>query len=64
MRDQNETNARTFSDYLYVQGIENQLEAENDGKWAVWVQSEEEIERAQRSSDQLPPLSFRSEIWK
>ena len=43
---ENETSARTFSDYLYVQGIENQLEAESDGKWAVWVQAEEEIERA------------------
>jgi GlpG protein len=43
---ENETSARTFSDYLYVQGIENQLEAEKDGKWAVWVQDEGEIKRA------------------
>ena len=41
-----ETKARTFSDYLYVQGIENQIEAEKDGTWALWIHAEEELERA------------------
>ena len=41
-----ETKARTFSNYLYVEGIENQVEAEKDGTWAVWIHAEEEMERA------------------
>jgi GlpG protein len=41
-----EPDARTFSDYLYVQGIKNQIEAEADGRWAVWIHVEDEIERA------------------
>lgn len=41
-----ETKARTLSDYLYVQGIENQIEAEKDGTWAVWIHEEGELERA------------------
>jgi GlpG protein len=38
--------ARAFGDYLYAQGIENQIEADRDGTWAVWIHSEEELERA------------------
>jgi len=41
-----EAMARTFSDYLIVQGIENQIEADKDGSWAVWIHAEEELERA------------------
>lgn len=41
-----ETNARTFSDYLYVQGIENQIESERGGTVAVWVHNEDEVEKA------------------
>ena len=41
-----ETKARAFSNYLYVEGIENQVEAEKDGAWAVWIHAEEEMERA------------------
>jgi GlpG protein len=41
-----EERARTFGDYLYVQGIENQIEADKDGSWAVWIHAEEELERA------------------
>lgn len=37
--------ADTFSDFLYVQGIVNQVESEKDG-WAVWIHSEDELERA------------------
>jgi GlpG protein len=38
--------ARTFADYLYVQGIENRLEHEKVDGWGIWVNSEDEIERA------------------
>jgi GlpG protein len=46
-----ETNARTFSDYLLVQGIENDVEAEKDGSWAVWIRAEDELERAKVELD-------------
>ncbi len=37
--------ARTFGDFLYVQGIEN--EAERDGnRWAIWVHSDDQIPAA------------------
>ena len=41
----NETSALTFSDYLYVQGITSEVEAEKDG-WAVWIHSEDECLKA------------------
>lgn len=41
----NQANALMFSDFLYVQGIANQLEQEKDG-WAVWIHSEDEMDRA------------------
>jgi len=40
-----ETTASTFSDYLFVEGIANDVEAEKDG-WAVWVHSEDELSKA------------------
>jgi GlpG protein len=41
-----EARARAFSDYLYAQGIENQVEPDKDGTWALWIHSEEELEKA------------------
>jgi GlpG protein len=41
----NEASALTFSDFLYVQGIHNQVEHEHDG-WAVWIHSEDELDKA------------------
>jgi len=38
--------ARSFSDYLTVKGIENSVETEKDGTWAVWIHSEEELKWA------------------
>ncbi len=40
-----ETSATTFSDYLYVQGITNEVEAEKEG-WAIWIHSEDECSKA------------------
>src|SRR4026209_2230611 len=40
-----ESSASTFSDYLYVQGIANEVESEKDG-WAVWIHSEDEWQKA------------------
>jgi GlpG protein len=41
-----ESNARTFSDYLFVSGIRNQIEPEANGSWAVWIHAEDELETA------------------
>jgi rhomboid protease GlpG len=41
-----ETAARTFGDYLYVKGIENQVELHKPEGWAIWVNDEDKIERA------------------
>jgi GlpG protein len=38
--------ARTLGDYLYVQGIENQVELHKPDGWAVWVKDEDKIEKA------------------
>ena len=43
---ENESAARTFGNFLYVQGVENLVEAEAGHGWAVWVHAEEELERA------------------
>jgi GlpG protein len=40
--------ARSFSDYLTVKGIENQVEPEKDGTWVVWIHSEEQLEWAKK----------------
>ena len=41
-----ETSARTFGDYLYVQGIENQIEHEPADGWGIWIADEDKIEHA------------------
>ena len=40
------SDARRFGDYLAVQGIANQVEREPDGRWAVWVHSEDLLGKA------------------
>ena len=43
----NDKDARTFGDFLYVQGIEN--EAERDGnRWAIWVHSDDQLATASK----------------
>ena len=42
----NETHARTFANYLYVQGIDNQLEFQKDDGWGVWIMDEDKLARA------------------
>src|SRR5436190_2667888 len=41
----NQTSAATFSDFLYVEGITNLVEAEKEG-WAIWIHSEDQLQRA------------------
>ena len=41
-----ESAARTFGDYLYVQGIENHLEHEKSAGWGIWINDEDKVEQA------------------
>src|SRR5215813_5066863 len=41
-----ESIARTFGDYLYVQGIENRIEPQQEEGWAIWVNDEDKLEGA------------------
>jgi GlpG protein len=43
---QGESFARVFSDYLYVQGIDNQVEQEVSGAWTLWIHGEDQLEEA------------------
>jgi GlpG protein len=38
--------ARVLSDFLFVQGIDNQVERDGGHGWAVWIHSEDHIEKA------------------
>jgi GlpG protein len=46
-----ESGARTFSDYLYAEGIGNQIEAERNGTWALWIQDEDQLGAAKELLD-------------
>src|SRR4051794_25230410 len=41
-----ESTARRFGDFLYVQGIENELEQQNASGWGVWINDEDKIQGA------------------
>jgi len=41
-----ESAARAFADYLYVQGIENHLEQDKNDGWGIWISDEDKIARA------------------
>jgi GlpG protein len=41
-----EASARTFGDYLYALGIENQLDYEKSAGWGIWINDEDKIEQA------------------
>lgn len=43
---ENESQARTFADFLYVQGIDNHLEFQKDEGWAIWVRDEDKLDPA------------------
>jgi GlpG protein len=43
---ENESHARVFADYLYVQGIENQLEFQKEEGWAIWIREEDKLDSA------------------
>lgn len=43
----NETSARALGDFLYVQGIKNEVEAESNQAWVIWVLDEDQVGQAQ-----------------
>jgi rhomboid protease GlpG len=47
-----EAKARTFSDYLYALGIDNQVEVERDDSWAIWIHNEEHLPKAKSLLEQ------------
>jgi len=42
-----ESSALTFSDYLYMHGIENEVDPSSDGSWKLWILSDDKIEVAE-----------------
>lgn len=42
----NEQQARLFGDYLLAQGIQNQVEADTDHSWLVWVADDDHLPQA------------------
>ncbi len=41
-----EAAAKLFGDYLYAQGIKNDVEHEQSDGWAIWIHEEEQLSRA------------------
>lgn len=41
-----EESARRFGDYLFVQGIDNQVECQKNDGWAIWVTDEDKLQSA------------------
>lgn len=48
-----EATARTFGDYLVVQGIPNAVEPEDSGSWTVWIHEDDHLARAQQLLDEF-----------
>src|SRR4051812_37081335 len=46
------SSALTFSDFLYVQGIGNDVESDKEG-WAIWIHGEDEVPRARELLEQF-----------
>ena len=38
----NETEARRFGDYLYAQGIPNDVD-EDEGEWTIWIHDDDQL---------------------
>src|SRR5437660_1939291 len=43
---ESESTARTFGDFLFVQGVENQIEFIKGEGWGIWINEEEQIASA------------------
>ena len=45
---ENEAAAKLFGDFLFVQGVENQVDDDPGHGWAVWIHAEDDLERGER----------------
>jgi GlpG protein len=43
---EDENGARVFSDFLYAQGIENEIERNKEGLWELWILDSDEVAQA------------------
>jgi GlpG protein len=48
-----ERDAQAISNFLFVQGIENDIEPDKDNAWALWVHCEDELDRARSMLDEF-----------
>lgn len=49
---ESDKDARTFADFLYVEGIENETELDGN-KWAIWVHADDQIPAATRCLEEF-----------
>jgi GlpG protein len=49
----NESTATVLGDFLYAQGIKNQIEAEADGSFVIWIYSEDQIATARQLMEEF-----------
>ena len=52
-RLQDESQARRFGDFLYAQGIENQVDPDLHGTWEIWVLDDANVEPAKQMLDEF-----------
>ena len=45
---ENEAAAKLFGDFLFVQGVENQIDDDPGHGWAIWIHAEDDLERGER----------------
>ena len=58
-----ERQARTFSDALYARGLENDVEAEDDGAFSVWVHDDDQLAQGRALLERFV-LSPESSEWQ
>ena len=49
----NEQQARLFGDYLLAQGIRNEVEADADSSWLIWVADDDHLSKAREFLDRF-----------
>jgi len=52
-RLQDESQARRFGDFLYAQGIENQVDPDLHGTWEIWVLDDANVETAKQGFEKF-----------
>lgn len=55
---QDESSARKFGELLWSKSIQNEVEAEGDGRWMVWVIDEDQLDAAKTELDSFNPAAM------